>query len=119
MNQPDPLPLASSDRGRFRQLPGCPVTEGFTETRPLFALFPLISQQKGWRRRSESNDVFTDCQPQYPDLQSYFNMDSKGLQEVFTTTRHLPALTRNAPTAYSVIEEIVEGFVEGFLHGIA
>src|ERR1035437_3112944 len=68
-----------------------------------------------WRRRSESNGVFTDCQPQYPDLQGNFNIDSKGLQEIFGTTRHLPDLTRHAHAAYSVIEEIVEGFVEGFL----
>src|ERR1035437_892059 len=67
-----------------------------------------------WRRGSESNGVFTDCQPQYPDLQGHFNIDSKGLQEIFGTTRHLPDLTRHIPAAYTVIEEIVEGFVEGF-----
>jgi hypothetical protein len=69
---------------------------------------------KTWRRGSESNEVFTGCQPQYPDLQGYFNIDPKGFQAVFGTTRHLPALTRNAHPAYSVVEEIVEGFVEGF-----
>src|ERR1700690_2133814 len=74
-----------------------------------------VTHIKTWRRRSESNDVFTDCQPQYPDLQGYFNPDSTGLQAVFTTTRHLPDLTRHLPVAYSVIEEIVEGFVEDFL----
>jgi hypothetical protein len=67
-----------------------------------------------WRRGSESNEVFTDYQPQYPDLQGYFNADFKGPQAVFTTTPHLPDLTRNLHAAYSVIEEIVEGFVEGF-----
>jgi hypothetical protein len=64
------------------------------------------------RRGSESNDIFTGCQPQYPDLQGYFNIDSKGLQAIFVTTRHLQALTRHAHGTYSVIEEIVEGFVE-------
>jgi hypothetical protein len=59
---------------------------------------------------SESNDVFAGCQPQYPDLQGYFNIDIIGVQAVFVTTRHLPVLTRHAPAAYSVIEEIVEGF---------
>jgi hypothetical protein len=34
-----------------------------------------------------SNDVFTGCQPQYPDLQGDFNIDSKGLQEVSGTIR--------------------------------
>jgi hypothetical protein len=63
-------------------------------------------------RGSESNDVLTGCQPQYPDLQGYFNIDSKGLQAVFGTTRHLPALTHRIHPTYSVIEEIVEGFVE-------
>jgi hypothetical protein len=66
------------------------------------------------RLGSESNEVFTDGQPQYPDLQGHFNFDSKGLQAVSGTPRHLPALTRHAPGACPVIEEIVEGFVEGF-----
>jgi hypothetical protein len=60
------------------------------------------------------NDTFTGCQPQYPDLQWNFNIDSKWLHAVFDTTRHLPDLTRHAYPAHSVIEEIVEGFVEGF-----
>jgi hypothetical protein len=34
------------------------------------------------RRESESNDAFTGCQPQYPDLLGYFNIDSSGLQAV-------------------------------------
>jgi hypothetical protein len=67
-----------------------------------------------WRRGSESNAVFTGCQPQYPELQAYFNIDFTGLQAVFGTTRHLPDLTRRIPAAYSVIEEFVEGFVGGF-----
>jgi hypothetical protein len=66
------------------------------------------------RRRSESNDVFISHQPQYADLQGDFNIDSKGVQVVFGTTRNLPALTPHAHAAYSVIEEFVEGFVEGF-----
>jgi hypothetical protein len=53
---------------------------------------------------------FNDCQPQYPDLQGNFKIDFKGLQALFGTTRHLPALTRYAYPAYSVIEEFVEGF---------
>ncbi|MGD0351850.1 MAG: hypothetical protein ABSB84_16265 [Verrucomicrobiota bacterium] len=68
-----------------------------------------------WRRGSESNEVFTDNQPQYPDLQGDFNADYTGLQEVSDTIRQLPDLTRHLPAYYSVIEEIVEGFVEGFL----
>jgi hypothetical protein len=69
---------------------------------------------KTWRRGSESNEVFTDCQPQYPDLQSHFNADFTRPQKVSDTIRQLPDLTRHIPVAYSVIEEIVEGFVEGF-----
>jgi hypothetical protein len=65
------------------------------------------------RQGSESNAVFTDCQPQYPDLQGDFNADFTGLQEVSDTIRRLPDLTRHVHSAYSVIEEIVEGFVEG------
>jgi len=68
-----------------------------------------------WRRGSESNDVFTDNQPQYPDFQGYFSADFIGVQAPFTTTHHLPDLTRHVHCYYSVIEEIVEGFVEGFL----
>jgi hypothetical protein len=68
-----------------------------------------------WRRGPESNGVFVGCQPQYPDLKGNCSIDSKGLQEVFGTTRRLPALTRHAHPAYSVVEEIVEGFVEGLI----
>jgi hypothetical protein len=68
-----------------------------------------------WRRRSESNGVFTDCQPQYPDLQGYFSSGFTGVQALYETIRHLPDLTRHIPAAHTVIEEIVEGFVEGFL----
>jgi hypothetical protein len=70
-------------------------------------------------RESESNDTFTGCQPQYHDLQGYFNIDSKGLQAVFTTTRYLPVLTRLLHPAHSVIEETVEGFVEGLVEETA
>jgi hypothetical protein len=66
------------------------------------------------RQRSKSKEVFTDSQPQYPDLQGFFNIDSKGLQTVFGTPRHLPDKKHHIHPAYSVIEEIVEGFVEGF-----
>jgi hypothetical protein len=72
----------------------------------------FLNQQ---RRGSETNEVFTDYQPQYPDLQAHLNAVFSGLQEVFTTIRQLPDLTPHLPVAYSVIEEIVEGFVEGFL----
>jgi hypothetical protein len=68
-----------------------------------------------WRQGSESNDAFTDYQPQYPDLQGNFNTAFAGVQDHFGTTRPLQDLTRHIPVAYSVIEEIVEGFVEGFL----
>ena len=74
-------------------------------------LFYLSAEK---RRGSESNAVFPDCQPQYPDLQGYFNSDFTGVQALFGTIRHVPDLTRHLPAAYSVIEEIVEGFVEGF-----
>jgi hypothetical protein len=67
------------------------------------------------RRGSESNGVFTDCQPQYPDLQGDFNIDFTGVQALFDTIRLNSPPTRRLPVAYSVIEEIVEGFVEGFL----
>jgi hypothetical protein len=67
----------------------------------------------GKRRGSESNEFFTDNQPQYPDLLSNLKVDFTGPQAVFCTIRQLPDLTRNLPALYSVIEEIVEGFVEG------
>jgi hypothetical protein len=67
---------------------------------------------KNWRRGSESNEVFTDNQPQYPDLQGYFTADFTGVQEVYGPICALPDLTHHIPTAYSVVEEIVEGFVE-------
>jgi hypothetical protein len=72
------------------------------------------SYPASWRRGSESNGVFTDYQPQYPDLQGYFNADLTTVQAVSDTIRQLPDLTRHLPVAYSVIEEIVESFVEGF-----
>ena len=40
-----------------------------------------------WRRRSESNEVFTDYQPQYPDLQGDFNADFTVLQAVSNIIR--------------------------------
>jgi hypothetical protein len=67
-----------------------------------------------WRRGSESNGVFTDCQPQYPDFQGHFNTGFAGIQALFITIPSLPDLTRHIPAAYPVIEEIVEGFVEAF-----
>jgi hypothetical protein len=78
-----------------------------------------MHQRSNWRRGSESNEVFTDCQPQYPDLQGYFNADFMGLQEVSVTIRSLPDITRHLSAYYSVIEEIVEGFVEGFPSALA
>ncbi len=80
---------------------------------------PCRSSGSGWRRGSESNGVFTDCQPQYPDLQGYFNTGFRVIQAVFNTTRPLPDLTRHIHPYYSVIEEIVEGFVEGFWPALA
>jgi len=62
----------------------------------------------------ESEEVFTGCQPQYPDLKMNFTLDFKGPQAAFDTTRHAPALIRHLPAADTVIEEIVESFVEGF-----
>jgi hypothetical protein len=69
-----------------------------------------------WRRRPESNEVFTDCQPQYPDLQRYFNTGFTGVQALYETIRHIPDLTRHTPAAYSVIEGFVEGFLTGLEH---
>jgi hypothetical protein len=66
---------------------------------------------------SESKEVLSGCQPQYPNLQGYFSFDYAGVHVDFSTTRHLPDLTRYKPAAYSVIEEIVEGFIEGFCFG--
>jgi len=43
------------------------------------------SSNKIWRRSTESNGVFTDCQPQYPDLQGGFYAGFTGLQEVSDT----------------------------------
>ena len=86
--------------------------EDFTESRCFFLQNP---NDNGLGQGSESKDVFTDCQPQYPDLQGDFNADFTGLQEVSDPIRQLPNLTRHVPAASSVIEEIVEGFVESFL----
>jgi hypothetical protein len=43
------------------------------------------SSNKIWRRSTESNGVFTDYQPQYPDLQGGFYAGFTGLQEVSDT----------------------------------
>jgi hypothetical protein len=82
-----------------------------------FPLSASTSNAENWRRGSESNGVFTDCQPQYPDLQGDFNTGFTGVQAHFDTIRLNPPPTRHAPAAYPVIEEIVEGFVEGFCFG--
>jgi hypothetical protein len=63
--------------------------------------------------------VFTDFQPQYPDLQGYFTLDFTRVQALFNTICQLSDLTRQLPGFYPVIEEIVEGFVEGFLTKLA
>jgi hypothetical protein len=67
----------------------------------------------GWRRQSESDTVFTGCQPQYPDLQGNFNVGFTGVQALFETIRLNSPPARHTAAAYSVIEEIVEGFFEG------
>jgi hypothetical protein len=85
---------------------------GFGPRRIFASCYLIISYL---RRRSESDGVFTGCQPQYPDLQGNFNLDSEWVQAVFAIARHLPSLNRDAHPAYSVIEEFVEGFIEGFL----
>jgi len=89
-------------------LPGKNV-DGAPGGRPL----ATMHQRSNWRRGSESNDVFTDYQPQYPDLHGFFNIDFTGVQAISDTNRPLPDLTRHLLAYYSVIEEIVEGFVEG------
>jgi hypothetical protein len=73
-----------------------------------------IKQEAAERRRSESDDAFTGCQPQYPDLQGYLNIGFTGVQALLDTIQLNPAHTRHTPAAYPVIEEIVEGFVESF-----
>jgi hypothetical protein len=92
---------------RFKNI-GLKMKPKNTSTRCFFLQYPSKNSS---RRGSESDDAFTGCQPQYPDLQGCFNIDSTGLQEVFSTTRHLPDLTRHIHNAYSVIEEFVEGFL--------
>jgi hypothetical protein len=99
---------------RFRVSPSPPFAGSFAGSCNLVLHNSLMHKHRSWRRGSESNEVFTDCQPQYPDLQGYFNADFTEVQEVFNTIRQLPDLTRHLPVSYSVIEEIVEGFVEGF-----
>ena len=94
---------------------GMGFTDTFTESFGIFLRKALQINARNWRRGSESNAAFTDFQPQYPDLQGFFSIDFKGVQALFATIRPLPALTRRAHPACSVIEEIVEGFVEGFL----
>jgi hypothetical protein len=106
----------------FRNVPGVqdfkaglsPASNGFKRAAMPGGMNRRDATAKPWKRGSESNDISNGCQPQYPDVQGYFNIDSKGLQAVFGITRHLTALTCHAHPAYSVIEEIVEGFVEGF-----
>src|SRR5438045_181358 len=61
MNQLDLTSLASSGRVRFGFWPPNAATETFTETRPFFRYFPHKSQQKGWRRGSESNRRCSFC----------------------------------------------------------
>ena len=63
--------------------------------------------------------VFTDRQPQYPDLQGYFTVDFTRVQALFNTICQLSDLTHQLPAFYTVIEEFVEGFVEGFLTKLA
>jgi hypothetical protein len=65
-------------------------------------------------RKLSPNEVFTDCQPQYPDLQAHFKPVFISVQTPFETIRYAPALTRRTHGFYSLIEEIVEGFVEDF-----
>ena len=103
---------------RFRVSPSPPFAGSFAGSCNLVLHNSLMHKHRSWRRGSESNEVFTDCQPQYPDLQGYFNADFTEVQEVFNTIRQLPDLTRHLPVSYSVIEEIVEDFVEGFLTGL-
>jgi hypothetical protein len=52
-------------------------------------IYSFVFLQKNLRLRPESNDAFAGCLPQYPNLQGDFNIDSKGLQAVFDTARHI------------------------------
>ena len=38
----------------------------------------IVLTHEVWRRQSESEDAFTACQPQIPDLQGNFNIDFTG-----------------------------------------
>jgi hypothetical protein len=75
-----------SQKWRTNQSP-----EEFTESRYHYFQKP---NKNNPRRGLLLNDISAGCQPQYPDLQGDFKIDSKGVQAVFGTTRHLPALTR-------------------------
>ena len=68
----------------------------------------------GFRRGSESNEVFPGNQPQHLDFLRCLNAGFIGAQAIFNTARHLPYLKRHLFPLYSIIEEIVEGFVERF-----
>jgi hypothetical protein len=80
---------------------------------------PLLHKQLDLEAGVGIERVFTDCQPQYPDLQGYFTVDFTRVQALFHTICQLSDLTRQLPGFYPVIEEIVEGFVEGFLTKLA
>jgi len=59
--------------------------EDFTESRCFFLQNP---NDNGLGQGSESKDVFTDCQPQYPDLQGDFNTGFTGLQAVLSLSAY-------------------------------
>ena len=80
---------------------------------------PLLHKQLDLEAGVGIERVFTDRQPQYPDLQGYFTVDFTRVQALFHTICQLSDLTRQLPGFYPVIEEIVEGFVEGFLTKLA
>ena len=71
----------------------------------IFRRKALIINAANWRRGSESNGIFTDNQPQYPDLQGIFNTDSIGVQALFGTIRPLPALN---PSTYPVCTRLLK-----------
>src|SRR5208282_5111248 len=45
---------------------------------------PCRTHGSDWRRGSESNEVFTDYQPQYPDLQGFLTLILQGFKRFLT-----------------------------------
>jgi hypothetical protein len=73
----------------------------------------------GWRKESvKFLTIFLNRHPEFtemiPNARLNLKADFTWFQELFSTTRPPPDLTRHLHAYYSVIEEILEGFVELF-----